>query len=316
MELLGGHMGTLQIEKSVTFQNILMATDFSKASQSALKYAAGLAHQYGAKLHVLNVVPPIARAVIPLDSLPPDLDRAIAESGLRLKQFVASNLMEDLEHEEIVGRGLILQVVDEMIANRRIDLLVVGTRGHSAPAQLLMGSVAEELFRSASCPVLTVGPSVDPQKVPGVQRILFATDFGRASAQALPYAIDLARENHAELILLHVVKPAPIAETDPYWHLADEVLEVQRAQVALANRRLSSLFPKNANVGCKVTKMVVCHFLLDSILKTAFEKKADLIVMGVSRASASMAGLKSHIPWTTAHEVVRNATCPVLTVRA
>src|SRR6185437_8244976 len=262
------NMSTLELEKSVTFQNILIATDFSKASQAALKYAAGLAHQYHAKLHVLNVVAPLARTAIRVDSLPLDSDRTITQSGLHLKQFVASNLMEDLQHEEIVGRGFIPEVVEEMIADRRIDLLVVGTRGHSAPAQLLMGSVAEELFRSASCPVLTVGPSVGPQKVLGVQRILFATDFGRASAQALPYAIDLARENHAELILLHVVKPAPIAETDPYWHLADEVLEVQRAQVALANRRLSSLFPKNANVGCKVTKMVVCHFLLDSILKT------------------------------------------------
>ena len=306
----------LQLKKSVSFQNILIATDFSKASQGALKYAAGLAHQYGAKLHVLNVVPPIARTAIPVDSLPRDLDRTIAESGLHLKQFVASNLMEDLQHEEIVGRGLILEVVPELIADRRIDLLVVGTHGHSAPAQVLLGSVAEELFRSVACPVLTVGPAAREGQSPGVRRVLFATDFGPASARALPYAIDLAQETHGELILLHVVEPAPVSETDPFWHLAGEVIEVQKAQVALAHRRLDSLLPGKFDMGCKVKKIVACSFIPEGILKTAFEKEADLIVMGVSQSSAMMAALKSHIPWTTAHEVVRNATCPVLTVRA
>lgn len=308
-------MSTLELAKSVTFQNILMATDFSQASQAALEYAAGLAHQYGAKLHVLNVIPPIARAAIPVDSLPPELDRAIAESSLHLKQLVASNLTEDLQHEEIVSRGPVLEVVNEMIAARRIDLLVLGTRGHSAPAQVLLGSVAEELFRSLPCPVLTVGPSVRKGQNLGMRRILFATDFGAASANALPYAIDLAEETHGELILLHAVVPAPVSDTDPFWHLAGEVIEARQAQEALAYRRLDVLLPANLDLKCKVTKKVVCHFALDAILKTVFEKEADLIVMGVSHASALMAAVKSHIPWTTAHEVVRNATCPVLTVR-
>lgn len=308
-------MSTLELEKSVTFQNILIATDFSKASQAALKYAAGLAHHYHARLHVLNVVPPIARAAIPVDSLPLNLDQTITDSGLHLKQFVASNLMEDLQHEEIVGRGFIPEVVREMIADRRIDLLVVGTRGHSAPSQLLMGSVAEELFRSAACPVFTVGPAIDIQKPWGLQRIVFATDFGVSSSQALPYALDLARESHGELILLHVVEPAAVSETDPFWHLAGEIVEAQEAQKELAYRRLDSLLPPNLDAGCKTTKKVLCHFAADGILKTAFEQEADLIVMGVSKASTTMTALKSHIPWTTAHEVVRHAKCPVLTVR-
>lgn len=309
-------MSTLELEKSVTFQNILIATDFSKASQAALKYAAGLAHQYHAKLHVLNVVAPLARTAIPVDSLSLDLDRTITQSGLHLKQFVASNLMEDLQHEEIVGRGFIPEVVEKMIADRRIDLLVVGTRGHSAPAQLLMGSVAEELFRSANCPVLTIGPSINMQKTPGIRRIVFATDFGTASSQALPYAIDLVRQSNGELILLHAVQPAPVSETDPFWHLAAEAIEAQKAQEALAYRRLDSLLPINLDLGCKVRKRVICHFVPDAILMAAFEEQADLIVMGVKKASARMAPLKSHIPWTTAHEVVREAPCPVLTVRA
>lgn len=309
-------MNTLELANSVTFQNILMTTDFSQVSQAALAYAAGFAHQYGAKLHVLNVVPPIPRAVIPLDSLPPDFDRTIAESGLHLKQFVASNLMEDLQHEEIVSRGNILAVVDKIIADRHIDLLVVGTRGHSTPAQVLLGSFAEEIFRSVPCPVFTVGPSVRKGQSLGVCRVLFATDFGPASESALPYAIDLAQESRGELILLHAVKPAPVSEADPFWHLAGEVIEAQKALEALSYRKLDSLLPANLDLKCKVTKMVVCHFVPEAILMTAFTKKADLIVMGVSHASAVMATVKSHIPWTLAHEVVRNANCPVLTVRA
>lgn len=308
-------MSTLALEKSVTLQNILVTTDFSDSSKSALKYAAGFAHQYGAKLHILNVVPPLPRLPILMDPLPPDSDRTIAESGSRLKQFAASNFMMDLQHEEIVGRGRIREVVEEQIADRRIDLLVLGTRGHSAPSQLLMGSVAEELFRSVECPVLTVGPSANTEQRSGIRRVIFATDFGTASTRALPYAIDLAQEAHGELILLHVVEPVPVSETDPFWHLAGEDIEVQEEQEAVAYRRLDSLLPANLDLGCKLRKTVIYHFVPEAILMTAFQNDADLIVMGVSQASARMAAVKSHLPWTIAHEVMRNASCPVMTIR-
>lgn len=310
-------MSTLELEKSVTFQNILIATDFSKASQAAVKYGAGLAREHGAKLHVLNVVPPVARLAVPLDSLPQELDQAIAESHLQLQKLAASELTGVSEHEELVSRGHVLQVVNEMVADRRIDLLVIGTRGRSAGAQLLLGSVAEELFRYVTCPVLTVGPSIQVERDPKFQRVVFATDFGPASADALPYAIDLARQGHGELIALHVVAPAPASAVGPFWHFADEVIEAQKTLTALAYRKLDFLLPANLDIGCKVTKLVACHFITEAILKTCYEEKADVMVMGVNQASSMMAAVgKAHIPWTTAHEIVRNATCPVLTVRA
>jgi nucleotide-binding universal stress UspA family protein len=91
------------------------------------------------------------------------------------------------------------------IQEKKIDLIVMGTRGRSGVGKFLLGSSAEEVFRQAPCPVLTVGPH-SPAKAPHeFTRIVFATDFSPESVAALPYAVSLAQECQAHLTLLHVV---------------------------------------------------------------------------------------------------------------
>ncbi len=124
----------------LTVRDVLFATDFSEASRLAGQTAAELARHFGARLHVLHVVPPVT------DPAPaPDALRAAAAelgAGLRVVTATAS------------GRAA-SQIVDYARGNA-IDLIVVGTYGRTGVSHAILGSVAEAVVRRAGCRVLTV----------------------------------------------------------------------------------------------------------------------------------------------------------------
>jgi nucleotide-binding universal stress UspA family protein len=132
---------------------ILHPTDFSERSQCALRLAAALARDYGARLIVLHVTaPPVAVygevAVLPAG----DEDNTRLEGELRQIRVPDRNVR--LEHQLQTGDPVteILAVAESASA----DLIVMGTHGRTGLARLLMGSVAEHVLRQARCPVLTV----------------------------------------------------------------------------------------------------------------------------------------------------------------
>jgi len=203
----------------------------------------------------------------------------------------------------LLERGELQDVISAIILQHGIDLLVLGTHGRKGIKRLVLGSVAEQIFRFATCPVLTVGPKVarQPAQFKTLNRVLFATDFSSGSLHALPYALSLAEENEASLVLLHQIEFFPL-DQDP------------RKVEANTKARLRALVPPGAELWCKPEIVVGDYFPTEGILKVAKERDVDLIVMGVHRASSSKA--PQHSPWAIAYEVVCNAHCPVLTVRA
>jgi nucleotide-binding universal stress UspA family protein len=103
-----------------------------------------------------------------------------------------------------------------VIRQKQVDLVVLGTHGRGGLGKVLLGSIAEQIFRHADCFVVTVGPGSYKdslvEKAQAVRPFLFATDFGAASLHALPYAISFASHFGAKLIVLHVLPAAPIPE--------------------------------------------------------------------------------------------------------
>jgi nucleotide-binding universal stress UspA family protein len=135
-------------------------------------------------------------------------------------------------------------------------------------------------------------------------RLLFATDFTPEAAAAAPYAISIADENQARLILLHVMRnPGPTAAE-------------KNAQDSVANvmHELYEIVPQSAELWCRPEAIVRFGNAADRILEAAKEHDADLIVLGV-RDAAGRLGAATHLERTTAHKVVAHAACPVLTVR-
>ena len=114
--------------------------------------------------------------------------------------------MEEIRHKTLIRKGDISKELSRIVDDERINLIVLGTHGRAGISKVLMGSVAEEIFRQATCPVLTVGPSVcgEPDVAVEMRTILYPTDFSSESLAAAPYAISMAQEHQARLYLLHV----------------------------------------------------------------------------------------------------------------
>ncbi len=306
-------------QERIAFKNVLLATDFSLASQHALSYAMAIARRYAAILTVINAIPPEPRDRIPLDPLPRELSLRLLEAEKNMKQLEAASPMNDLAPRWLLERGRVWDVLGSVMQRDRADLLVLGTHGRGGLKKLVLGSIAEEVLRLAACPVLTIGPHVPSanSEIFAPQRILFATDFGPTSAKAFPYALKMAEDCGAKLTLLHMVPPMPSADLGPSvygpsTYAAEELLEWQQTTRCRSQTRLGALVPIDAKLAEPPECVAGLDFLADGILELATAKQVDLIVMGASRTPAPR--IAAHIPWTLTHEVICSAHCPVLTV--
>lgn len=253
---------------------------------------------------------------VPMEHLPAQLDRSRLDAERDMNTFLREEPLGDIPHEVLIEQGPIWNMLSALIERDEVDLLVVGTHGRGGLKKIFLGSVAEELWRLAACPVLTVGPAVpaEPDSPKEFHRILFATDFGPASIHALRHAISLATESNARLLLLHVVMPVPVLDVGPYWYAGTDLVEQQKTARARYLGRLKDLIPPEVTLPVDPEFLVDFDFAPDAIVKLASDFRADLIVMGVNQAASVRAS--AHLPWATAHGVVCHAKCPVLTVRS
>ena len=294
-------MATASASTRLDIKNILFTTDFSAASDAALPYAQAFARWYGAKIFVGHAISLEALLRVPMEPLPADFDLFWQDAKRRMQEFTRTHPMQQIPHEMLLEQGDLLPVISDLIKRYQIDLLVLGTHGREGFKKLILGSSAEQIFRFASCPVLTIGPKVarPDVKFEAFRNILFATDFSPASQHALPYGLSIAEENQARLVLLHTVPLVPIQNR--------EAVEQNLKQ------RLKSLLPADAEGSCNLEFVVRYEFPAEDILAAADAYQADLIVLGVHKTVAPKT--VAHLPWAIAHEVVCNAHCAVLTTR-
>ena len=143
----------------VVLKHILVATDFGEPSAVALAYGRDLARSYGATLHVLHVVEDVMMRYSPeVGFAIPDLQRDLEKAATRdLAALITDDDRRTLTVVPVVQTSFnVPGGVIEYAKNHPIDLIVVGTHGRGAVKQLLMGSAAERIVRTAPCPVLSV----------------------------------------------------------------------------------------------------------------------------------------------------------------
>jgi len=306
-------------KQGIEFKRVLIATDFSDASQRALPYAIAIARRYGSRLSVVHAIPPEPRDRIPLEALPRELNRRRLQAEQQMQRLGEQIRINDLKHQLFLEQGRVWDVLASVIQRESIDLLVLGTRGRGGLRKLALGSVAEEVLRLASCPVLTIGPHVPSAGSETVEfkRILFATDFGPTAAKAFPYALSMAEDYRATLVLLHMMAPMPCADLGPSAYgpsayAAEEFTRWQRTMRDESERKLKELIPLNAKLASEPRCKAGTDFLPEGILEVAASDKIELIVMGANRSRAPR--VAAHMPWALTHEVICHAKCPVLTV--
>jgi nucleotide-binding universal stress UspA family protein len=293
-------MKAVQAKTRITLKNILFATDFSAASDAAAPIAIQIARRYGAKVYGVHV-----NRFDDYTAAAPNAWAAMAEAAEKETKEDAGRLNEQLqgiEHEVVIGEGMIWEVMSNLIEQKEIDLIVLGTRGRTGLGRTILGSVAEQILRQAPCPVLTVGPHVNlwSDEYAKMREILYATDLAVDFPIAAPYAVSLAQENQAHLVLLHVIE-------DPK---AGDLVDSPEV-VNLKERKLQQLVSEQAGLWCEPTYIVEQGPAAEKILDVAKRRHTDLIVLGARPAK----GLATHLNMGTVHKVVSQATCPVLTAR-
>jgi len=302
----------------VRVKSILMATDFSAASAKPLRHALAVARHFGAKLYVVHVVSSVGFTIAGAEALRLASSAAFREI-LQLQSTLAeSGALAGLSHEFIVRQGDVCRELGEIIRQKEIDLVIIGTHARRGMEKLLLGSVAEHIFRDSDRPVLTVGPH-SPEGAPfestdTVHSFLFPTDFGAASLRALRYAVSFANHFGAKLVLLHVAPVMPVPETF-HWSTAPNDIEGMReAARAAAMKNLHHLVTQAGPLSEQPECIVRFGKRAETILQVARGVKADLIVVGLNHLKHADA--VSHMPQTTAYRVVCSAHCSVLTVRS
>ena len=273
-------------------ENILVATDFSAFSKKAVLYATAIARRHRSKLFLAHVVSSRSESAL--------MDGWRAGQAEIIDELLADRL-DGIQHELIVKSGDVSEVLSQLIVERGIDLVVVGTRGRTGVRKLILGSVAENIFRQASCPVLTVGPNIEgqnPENAP--ERILTGTGFAAHSLIAVRYALRLAQDFHSSLALVHVITGGANGSRETNGNMREERLA-----------KLRALIPADIALASEPEFFVEFGSAAEKILQTAAAWKANLIVLGLR----SIQDPRGHTTWHRAYEIVSKANCPVLTVR-
>lgn len=287
---------------STMLGKLLYLTDFSPTSDSAIKYLREIAQHFDSKVFVAHVIETPEYRFVPPDGWAV-VENANEEAAKRQLQAVDERLA-GVPHQVILRHGEVSKAAADLIRTYDIQLVVVGTHGRTGLRRFLMGSVAEEIFRQASCPVLTVGPGAAKEGLRGLRfnQIVLATDFGEASAAAIRQALSLASEYQARLTLLHVIR-LPLNSTESFEQLKIE-----------AERKLWSLLPEEKEPECGAGVAVRFGDPQEEISKFARDRNADLIVLGLKRTNEYLT-MVTHMSRATAHAVVCTAPCPVLSIK-
>lgn len=286
----------------VSLQNVLFASDFSSASDAALSHAMSIARRYDSQIYVAHVIRADLFQMVPPEETTALLENARRHAETEMANLLISGRLRGVPHQVLISQGDLWSVLAESIEKHQIDLVVVGTHGRTGVRKLLLGSAAEQIFRLAPCPVLTVGPQAPSATPPEAEfrRILYATDFTPHSDRAAAYAASLAQEHGARLTLLHVVQDVH----DPSARNSATLMDFFK-------NRLRALLPSSAELWCEPELVVGFGAAAESILRNAEEREEDLVVLGIRRTGT----FSGHLPPATAYKVACQAHCPVLTVR-
>ena len=299
----------------IAIRTVLCPIDFSAHSRRALQYAAALARTYKSTLVVLHVN---AAGAEPQASDSPILGTATpVDLTAEASRFVHTADTAGVTVAIVIRKGTIAEEILKQATGA--DLLAMSTHGRSGFDRLILGAVTEKVLRKAECPVLVVPRGV-PESVPATrltfERILCPIDFSDCSQHALNYALSLARPSAARLIVLHVMVYSMGEEAPEMYEtlVSDSRLglaDLHRRFEDYSRERLASAVAEAVGTPATVETQLAVGKPYREILRIAGEQRADLIVMGVhGRGPADLMFFGS-----TTNHVVRQAHCPVLTVR-
>ena len=283
----------MQMTTAVRLERILVAVDFSPPSKHALRYAVHFAKLFEAKLSFLHVAERIGLGIgAETPARFDDADREIKGARKNLQALIASASVAGVtKTAALIRSGLVPHQIVEVAKEVEADLIVIATHGHKGWQRLRLGSTAEQVVRTAPCPVLAVRANNrdSRQRDLKLKRILIPTDFSACAQGGIDYGFELAKKINGEVVLLNVL--ALNSDERP----------------ADAREELRNLRAGDAAIGFIIRRGDPPN----EICKAAADLKTDMIVM----ATHGETSWRHFCLGSTSEAVVHAARCPVLVVR-
>ncbi|MBX3330147.1 MAG: universal stress protein [Nitrospira sp.] len=291
---------------------ILVATDFSACARRAVDYGMCVAREWSAHVDLLYVVEVLRRLEFDAPFADPLLEIRRKESEGLLGDLATRVKQEGLGVDWHLREGIPSEQIGQAALEQRADLVVVGTHGRTGLEHIMLGSTAERVIKQAPCPVLTVRVApihgeTDVDVPPCIRHVLVPVDFSSPSLDALEYAIQVVDRFGARLTIVHVLEPI-------YFDLE---LGLGRIEQEVQKRthwetQLDGLAQVVRGRGLAAGSVVLGGIPSESIVTYARGQCCDLIVMGTH----GRRGLTRLRYGSVAESVLRQAPCPVLTVRS
>ncbi|MBL7211934.1 MAG: universal stress protein [Desulfobacteraceae bacterium] len=297
----------------IELKNIICTTDFSDLSNIAIPFGTALAKEFGAKLYLCHVIDLSAVAMYGEGFLEP------LERETRITDYAHDDLRrligdQPVDWEPLVPVGHTAGEIARLAEEKDADLVVSATQGRSGLKRLVLGSVTERLMRTLPCPLLVVrGPEQEQaasmDETVWFQRILVGCDFSSDSELTFQYGLSLAQEFQSEVHLAHVIEPA--VYKDLLRPSIEEKEGFQQDLRKMLNDRLTGMVPEEVHNWCTPQTILLAGQPHEELTKYAVVHDVDLIVLGVRGHGL----VETLFVGSTTDRVVREAPCPVLSVR-
>ncbi len=292
-------MPVIDERAEIAIQTIILATDFSPASEKAAAYAKALAHRFGSTVELAHVIDLSVASNSEAALVGLSVDEMRREGKEKLNQLLNTFSGTHTRIKELEAFSLpsaILSLVKDSEAN----LIVMGTASKHGLEKLMLGSTAETVIRKSTCPVLTVGPQVatPPHDPLAFRSIVYATDFSPQAAKAAIYALSFAQDSGAHLYFCHVLGVHEMKGSEK------PVLQ------ASFERSLKKLIPQSAYDWCSPECVIEHGDTASAILGLAERVQADLIVLGARKSSFWL----EYVETGVTPAILAAAKCPVLTI--
>jgi nucleotide-binding universal stress UspA family protein len=284
----------------ITIKTILCPVDFFPASDAAVMYAASLARNYDAGIHLLHVITPVAASTYEYAIDTTEIIKAMEETATREVAKLRARLTEaGVSSDFEIRVGDVYDEIKYAIEGLKPEIVVMGTHGRRGVERWFMGSTTEKLLRHSPVPLITISASGEKMS-PRFRRILVTTDFSDGTSDALAYAFSVAQENESRISLLHVVHDVA----------ADVSGKYRESLLQGVEKQLDELVPPEARNWCDVDTRVETGVPYRIILRTLEDEKIDLLVMNIHGKGM----LDRALLGSTAERVVRVAPCPVMLI--
>ena len=291
----------------MSFSKILVGVDLSEISDTVISGARQIADIFGAKLYLTTIIEP----PMPVLSVEPDtffeaeelsilleLEKELQkEAKEKLEKYASDLSSKGYNVETIVEVGDITDTILDLVEEKNIDLLVIGSHKKGLIDKLILGSVSQKLINKSPISTLVI----KGKPIEKLEKLLVGYDFLLGSKEALLTAEEIAALTKGEIFIVH-------ADTDiKFAHIKSVYKTIEEKKKQMLQEIVSDLSSKGISAFFEIVKGQVVESILEEIKKY----DPDLVILGKRKSFP----IRRLFLGTTAQKIVENTPLPVLIVR-